>query len=36
MRSACIQALLQAVGRQITHVEIANIEGRIRKVQRYL
>jgi hypothetical protein len=36
MRSACIQGISQAVGRQITQAEAAKIEDRIRKAQRYL
>ena len=36
MRSAGIQAVSKAVGRQITQAEDAKIEGRIRKTQHYL
>jgi len=36
MRPECIQAVSQAIGRQITQAEAIKIEDRIRKSQRYL
>lgn len=36
MRPECIQAVSQAIGRQITQAEAIKIEDRIRKAQRYL
>ncbi len=36
MRAQCIQAVSQALGRQITQAQAAKIEDRIRKAQRYL
>ena len=36
MRSQCIQAVSQALGRQITQAQAIKIEDRIRKAQRYL
>ncbi len=35
MRTQCIQAVSQAIGRQITQAQAAKIEDRIRKAQQF-